>query len=180
MLKEKERLLHVLQALPKDTVITFDTNFRSALWEDPAELSGLISQLSKYCKILFVTDTDDKAVYGERTSEEAIQFFLEMGFPVVIYRKGEKGCIVTSVGERIDVPAVKDVTVIDSTGAGDAFNAGFLLGSLRGMDLRDAATLGNAVASCTLHVRGGLAFDFTLQKAMTQFEQLKDSNSAQS
>ena len=49
------------------------------------------------------------------------------------------------------------VRVVDTTGAGDAFNAGFLAGRLRGLDLRDALQLANRVGALSTRRAGGLA-----------------------
>ena len=67
-------------------------------------------------------------------------------------KRGEKGCYVASDEGCYEVPAYK-VKVVDTTGAGDAFNAGFLYGLLKGKNLEDCARIGNYLASlCIQHV----------------------------
>lgn len=70
----------------------------------------------------------------------------------VIRKLGERGCDVSRPGESgIHVPGF-EVDVVDTTGAGDAFNAGYIAGKLRGLDERASALLANAcgAAACTV------------------------------
>ena len=59
---------------------------------------------------------------------------------------GARGAYVATVDESVWVPAF-DIDVVDTTGCGDLFSAGFLLGRAEGRDLVAAATLGNATAA---------------------------------
>ena len=60
------------------------------------------------------------------------------------------------------VPAVPNVHVVDPTGAGDAFRAGFLYGYLRHWDLLACAQLGSTVATYTIELSGTQTHTFTL------------------
>ena len=61
--------------------------------------------------------------------------------------RSEKGCVVVSGQERIAVPAVPVEKVVDTTGAGDMFAAGFLFGLTSGRDLETCGKLGVLAAS---------------------------------
>lgn len=78
-------------------------------------------------------------VFG--TAEEFAALGGAVRAPVVVTKRGAAGCVVTWSGGREDVPA-PDVAVVDSTGAGDAFAAGFLIGTTR-----DAAIAGAVAAA---------------------------------
>jgi ribokinase len=68
------------------------------------------------------------------------------GAEIVAVKLGERGCYVTNGGEEHTVDAYR-VEVVDTTGAGDAFCAGFLYGLIAGRDLYECGRLGNFVAS---------------------------------
>lgn len=72
--------------------------------------------------------------------------FANNGTKVLLVTKGDKGCSVYAGETEIDVPAYK-TDVVDASGAGDAFNAGFIAGRLRKYEVYDAVKLGNAAAS---------------------------------
>ena len=73
--------------------------------------------------------------------------------PMVVMKLGEKGCLVGWEGKHELVPGVR-VTPVDTTGAGDAFAAGFLYGRLAGADPLPSARLANALASRIVGVEG--------------------------
>ena len=75
--------------------------------------------------------------------------------------QGAKGALVVTADETIEVPAY-DIEVVDTTGCGDAFSAGFLRGLSLGLDLRGAAELGCATAAQVAQGLGTDAGDYTL------------------
>ena len=75
--------------------------------------------------------------------------------------QGAKGALVVTADEVIEVPAY-DVEVVDTTGCGDAFSAGFLRGLSLGVDLRAAARLGCATAAQVAQGLGTDAGSYTL------------------
>jgi ribokinase len=77
---------------------------------------------------------------------KGIEKMLELGVRVVAVKLGGKGCYVTDGRESHHVEAFK-VQIVDTTGAGDAFCAGFLYGLLNNKSLKECAKLGNFVAS---------------------------------
>jgi sugar/nucleoside kinase (ribokinase family) len=83
------------------------------------------------------------------------QALLAAGPDCVAVTQGSKGALIVSKDETIEVPAFA-IDVIDTTGCGDAFSAGFILGRALGRDLREAARLGCAAAA---QVAGGIGTD---------------------
>ena len=84
--------------------------------------------------------------------KEGADFFLEW-CDVVVVKRGKKGCYITDGSKAFEIPAY-DVEVIDTTGAGDSFNAGFLYGYLKGKSLEECGKLGNYVASLCVGMVG--------------------------
>ncbi len=72
--------------------------------------------------------------------------FLELGAEIVVVKLGKQGCYITDGKESHMIDAYS-VEVVDTTGAGDAFNAGFIYGLLNNKDLFECGRLGNFVAS---------------------------------
>ena len=158
----------------KSSVISFDTNVRANLWPKISELSVWIQKLATKTKLLFVTDSDDLAIYGERTPFEAIQFYHDLGFEEVVYRRGATGCIVSAGNESFTVPALSGVSVVDTTGAGDAFNAGYIFGHKAMMSFADRAIFASAVAASAISVRGGLNKAFSRSMAFENLARLRN------
>ena len=89
---------------------------------------------------------------GGSCDEDCVDAAMKLA-PLVVMKIGDKGCIVGWEGRCEQVPGVR-VKVVDTTGAGDAFAAGFLYGRLLGVGPLDCAKLANAVAARIVSVEG--------------------------
>lgn len=98
--------------------------------------------------ILFANEAEILALYDVDTIEQAIKYAGKDTNLAVITRGG-KGALVVEGDQVSEVPA-GPVQVVDTTGAGDAFAAGFLAGYSRGKSVQDAARLGNAAAGAVI------------------------------
>jgi ribokinase len=90
--------------------------------------------------------------------KEGAKTFLKLGAEIVAVKLGNRGCYVTDGKESHMIEAYL-VEAVDTTGAGDAFNAGFIYGLVNGKDLFECGRLGNFVASrcvLTMGARTGL------------------------
>ena len=106
-----------------------------------ADLRPLIQK----SEVLFLNEREQKKLTGEdyKTGSKSL---LEAGAQVVAVKLGKKGCYVTNGKEKHLIDAYR-VKVVDTTGAGDAYCAGFLYGQVMGKDLYTCGQLGNFVAS---------------------------------
>jgi adenosine kinase len=83
---------------------------------------------------------------------------------------GEKGALLRRDGERVAIPAVPAAQVVDPTGAGDAFRAGFLFGRRRGLDLEVCARIGSLLGSLAVEHQGTQALSFDLAWFRSRYE----------
>jgi ribokinase len=95
---------------------------------------------------MFPNETELKLLTGKKYEEGGVKTLLANGVKVVGIKLGEKGCFVSNGEESYVIEPFK-VEVIDTTGAGDAWNAGFLYGLLKNESLLECGRLGNLVAS---------------------------------
>jgi len=96
--------------------------------------------------LLFANEQEIKALSGEADFERALASF-EGKVPLVVVTCSEKGAIAMASGRRIHVPAAPVDKVIDTTGAGDLFAAGFLYGQSHGRSIEDSLRLGSLAAA---------------------------------
>jgi len=75
------------------------------------------------------------------------------GKRIIVARQGDKGALLVTPQETFQVPAYK-TQVVDTLGAGDAFNGGFIAACLAKVDIREAARWGNAVAALKIAQAG--------------------------
>ncbi len=99
-------------------------------------------------EILLLNEAEANLLFG---SDPRSGFREALRLRWIVLKQGERGCcLLGRAGEKQSVPAFR-VPALDTTGAGDAFNAGFLFGLARGASLATAALLGNAAGAlaCT-------------------------------
>jgi sugar/nucleoside kinase (ribokinase family) len=100
---------------------------------------------------VFLPNGDEAhALTGEQAPARQAAIFLECGAKVVAVTLGAAGAVVCAAGERLRAAAYP-VEVMDPSGGGDAFDAGFIVGLLEGWDLRRTLAFASAVgaSACT-------------------------------
>ena len=78
------------------------------------------------------------------------------GVSDVIVKNGAEGALLSLDGERTNVPVPAAIDPVDTTAAGDSFNAGFIAARLRGTNGEDAALLGHRLAAVVIRNRGAI------------------------
>ena len=153
-----QRALHadvcdLLRELKADGLtVSLDTN------DDPANVWGApLQELLRLVDIFMPNEDELCRMAGNVSLEQALHIFAR-NVPTVVVKRGRLGCRVRHRNEVWDVPGLT-VTPVDTIGAGDSFDAGFLAAYLRGHDLRTCARAGNITgALCTLAAGGTEAF----------------------
>ena len=96
--------------------------------------------------ILFANEAEVTSLYETTSFEEAARH-AQADTRLAALTRSEKGSVVLSGGQAIEIPAAPVVKVVDTTGAGDLYAAGFLLGVARGLDVETAGRLGSLAAA---------------------------------
>jgi sugar/nucleoside kinase (ribokinase family) len=114
---------------------------------------ALLEFLRDHADIVVGNAEEATALFAARSHEQAARAFDEAGVLAAI-TDGARGTVVVGPSGRVEVPGVTVARVVDTTGAGDLFAAGFLLGLVRGLGPEDAASVGNRAAAAVVGVRG--------------------------
>ena len=121
--------------------------------------------------IFISSETELNKMMGEKDTNKSLEKVLEMGPSVIAMTRGSKGVLVADKNNRYEIPPYK-VNVVDTTGAGDSFTAGFLTGYLEGKNLEICGKLGNANAAILIQnigARNKLATREILEAFMAKF-----------
>ncbi|MDP1823141.1 MAG: carbohydrate kinase [Archangium sp.] len=120
----------VRRAFEAGQLTSTDPNLRLHLWKDPSVLRRLLGVLFKRCAVVKLSEEEIEFVTGTSDVASALSWLEQRGVLVGIVTRGAKGASLRFRGETRHVPA-RRVKVIDTTGAGDGFTAGFLYGLTR-------------------------------------------------
>jgi sugar/nucleoside kinase (ribokinase family) len=107
---------------------------------------SFIELVTNHVDVLFANETEILSLYPAKDVNEAVAIAKER-CKIIAVTCGARGCLVAVEGEVIEVPAEPVNRVVDTTGAGDLFAAGFLQGLATGKNPRDCATLGAIAAA---------------------------------
>lgn len=137
--------------------VAYDSNFRRSLWEDPTEAHEVSMAAVSAATIGLPTNVDEREMFGSQEAEQEIaRRWRSAGCTEVIVKAGEKGCFYSGEeGDSAAFPA-QEVEIVDSSGAGDAFNAGYLQARLSGANLPTAIESGQSLARDTLRHLGAI------------------------
>ncbi len=133
-------------------LVAFDGNYRPALWRSAAEARQIRDQAIACCDIGLPTLADEQALSDGADANSVAAYWRAFGAGEVVVKLGADGCLIE--GEIVPVPTA--VEAVDTSGAGDAFNAGYLAARLSGIDCREAALAGHRLAGWVIGRHGAI------------------------
>ncbi|MGD0406552.1 MAG: carbohydrate kinase family protein [Candidatus Bathyarchaeia archaeon] len=145
----------LLNTLPSDVKVSFDPGAVYA-----RKGYSAIEPIIKKTYVLMPNSFELEQLTGESDYCKGADFMIGRGVKIVAVKLGSAGCYVTDGRERLRIEPFK-VKVVDTTGAGDAFCAGFLYGLIKNKSLSECGRLANFVASrCIMEMgaRAGLPY----------------------
>ncbi len=113
-----------------------------------------LEPILKYIDYIIPNEKETSILTGESDPVKSAELFLEHGANTVIIKCGKEGCYYKNASEEGHIPAYPDAKVIDTTGAGDSFVAGFIHGLSKGLSLQEACKYGCAVSSVVVEHMG--------------------------
>ncbi len=134
--------------------VSYDTNLRLRLWDlDTARQT--IHATAARCDIVLPSLDDSQQLTGLKAPDAIVDFYLELGAPVVALKMASEGCLIATPTERFRLPPHR-VTAVDATGAGDTFDGAFLARLLAGDDLEAAGRYANVAAALSTQGYGAV------------------------
>ena len=134
--------------------VAFDSNYRPALWADPALARRDIERAWRQTDIGLPSVDDEMALFGDTDEAAVLTRLTGWGVTSGALKRGDRGPCPLDGSAGPDCPPAPQV--IDSTAAGDSFNGGYLAARLTGADDADALAAGHALAAQVVQHRGAI------------------------
>ncbi|WP_020683351.1 sugar kinase [Marinobacterium rhizophilum] len=150
----RERLVACLRK--RKGLLAFDPNFRPALWGMKEQASVAMHAVVACGAIVLTTLDDERMLHGYDQAEQVIEHWQQRGAVEVVVKQGAKGCMIAQGDARLEVAAQAGISPVDTTGAGDSFNAGYLAGRLGGLSVAQSARLAHELAGTVIQHRGAI------------------------
>lgn len=155
--------IELLEKLNDGTVLSFDPGMLY-VQKGFDELKPILERTN----ILLINESELRLLFNnnETSLKELVIGLLDFGIETVVVKQGSKGVFAMNNDEECFVDSF-ECDVVDTTGAGDSFNSGFLYSFLQGYDLEKSCKIGNWVASKSIE---GFGMDkFPSLKDLTEF-----------
>lgn len=162
-----ERIFQRIKSKPGRILVADMTTAKNG--ESLADIACLL----KYIDYLIPNETEAARVTGETDVYRNAELFVEHGASCVVIKRGKKGCLIRTKDTQIEIPAYANAKLVDTTGAGDSFAAGFLWGLKKGMPLEECGRFGCAVASCTVETLGANTAIDSVELPMRRYEEMQ-------
>jgi len=137
------------------TLVAFDPNHRQRLWSG-AEAGRWAARAHAAVSMVLTSGEEERVLFPDAPAEPPWPHIAGAGCAEMVARDGARGAVVYAGGEVTRVPAEAVSGVVDTTGAGDAFNAGYLSARLAGADPVEAARWGCALGAHAIAHRGAI------------------------
>ncbi len=136
--------------------VAFDPNYRPKGWASAAEARAAMAIIAPLVSILLTTNDDEKLLFGHRRTADSVSHWRNAGVEEVVVKLGSEGAAVHGIAGSMLVTVPDVVQIVDSTGAGDSFNAAYLAARLGGATMERSAYAGNVLAGAVVQFRGAI------------------------
>ncbi len=152
----RQQLYRALEEFRRDGgQLIFDDNYRPGLWPDRERALADYEAIYRLTDIALPTLDDELALFQDKDESAVLARLEEFGVSEIVLKKGGEGCQVLSDSINELVPA-QSVAAVDTTAAGDSFNAGYLATRFGGNSPQDAAKAAHRLASVVVQHKGAI------------------------
>jgi len=152
------RFLAALELARRQGVkVAFDGNFRPRGWKgDVARARTVFAEALKRVDIALPTFDDEATLWGDTNPEATVERLQAFGIGEIVVKNGSSTALVADKNGREHVPVPEVVEPIDTTAAGDSFNAAYLAARLSGENPLAAAAAAHGLAGQVIRHRGAI------------------------
>jgi 2-dehydro-3-deoxygluconokinase len=151
---DRERLFGLCRRVrARGGLVAFDGNYRVRLWGS-AEEAIIVRDAAIACADIGLPTLEDEAILsGEKNADQVAHHWIDLGCSESIVKLGVAGC---RLPDGIILPPPEILSPVDTSGAGDAFNGGYLAARLRRASVDEAAIAGHRLAGWVVMRAGAI------------------------
>jgi len=152
------RLLAIVEmARQQGAKVAFDGNFRPHGWKgDLPRTRSVFMEALKRVDIALPAFDDEAVLWGDPSPEATVERLQAFGIGEIVVKNGPQSALVAASGRQEHIPVPEVVEPVDTTAAGDSFNAGYIAARLSGENPVAAAAAGHRLAAQKVRHRGAI------------------------
>jgi len=136
--------------------VVFDSNYRPRLWPDAETARQAFAAMWAASSIGLPSFDDEERLYPGTTPGVVMARLSGLGLTEIALKNGAAGPLIRWAGREVQMAFPQAERVVDTTGAGDSFNAGYLAARLEGLGPEQAAAAGHRLAATVIGHPGGV------------------------
>ncbi|GIM87814.1 sugar kinase [Salinispora arenicola] len=136
--------------------VVFDGNYRPTGWPNARQARIASEAALRRTDVALPTWSDEQALFGEHSPDDCIDRLRALGVAEGVVKNGPAPCVAFTATDAYHVAPTLVARVVDTTAAGDAFNAAFLAARLQGASLVEAARAGHRLAGSVIQHPGAI------------------------
>ena len=153
----RESLLLMLKSLRRaSTIIVYDPNYRAALWTCHEQARDWSTRVYRECDVALPGFDDEKVLFNDATPEHTCDRLTALGIAEIIVKDGSSPCTVITGQELSRFPVTVQEWAVDTTAAGDSFNAAYISARLCGHDIAASVRAGQSLAKRVIQHPGAI------------------------
>ncbi|MCA0928243.1 sugar kinase [Ruegeria profundi] len=153
----RERLYNALKrARARGADIWLDLNYRPQLWNSTTVARETIARFITLASTVLPSFDDVAALWDADTPEAGLEVLSSLGATEIILKTGGGPVYHRDAHGTLKVPMLRNERPVDTTGAGDSFNAGYIAARLSGKPVSEAIELGHELASVVILHKGAI------------------------
>ncbi|SOE16258.1 2-dehydro-3-deoxygluconokinase [Hoeflea halophila] len=146
----------IATARQSGATVVFDPNLRPRLWDSQDTMRQTIMTAAAHSDIVLPSFDDEATFFGDQTPDDTARRYAGAGVGTVVVKNAGDEAVCLAKGEISRFSPARVDPVVDTTAAGDSFNAGFLASYLETADLNAAMAAGATLAARVISERGAL------------------------
>lgn len=149
--------------------IAVDSNYRPRLWQSPEHAQQWLDKLYQLSDIALVTGDDEDLLFGIQNTDATViaKRLHDFGIEQVVVKLGSEGAMWSQAGKQGTVTTNKIEHVVDTTAAGDSFNAAYLAAWCAEQSMAECCDLGNRLAGQVIQYKGAVIPTEFMQNLIT-------------
>ena len=137
-------------------MVAFDGNYRPALWDSADAARSWAARACASASVVLPSFDDERTLFGDPDPEATADRLAALGVAEAAIKRGGAPCLVVADGARDWIAPEPGPPPVDTTAAGDSFNAAYLVARVRGAAPGDAARAGHALAAKVVAAPGAI------------------------
>ncbi|AFU98814.1 sugar kinase [Simiduia agarivorans] len=136
--------------------VAFDINYRPRNWSSREEAIACFSRMQTLTDIALPSLDDEQSLYGPLSADAVIDRYRDAGCNEVVVKQGKAGTRLCTEEVLRTIPVPELIQPLDTTAAGDSFNAGYLAARLVNRAPEEAVLAGSRCAACVIQFPGAI------------------------